>query len=132
VKINIFQGNMINFLSLIITSYAVILSLFILVGILNIGDMKIKKRERWVKKDSIAVIIRVLFYGFLISFAIIELEALILMFGSFTLQFFAGKTLHVYFSNSLLISPLLPVIFIGVIYAIAKKREWYELIDEEE
>lgn len=121
-----------NFSLIIIISYAVILTLFILVGILNIKDMKVKKRDRWVKKDSIAMIIRVLFYGFLISFAIIELEALILMFGRFSLQFFAGKSLPIYVSRSLLILPILPVILIGVVYAIAKKREWYELIDEEE
>lgn len=121
-----------NFPLIIIASYAVILTLFILVGILNIKDMKVRKRDRWVKKDSIAMVIRVLFYGFLISFAIIELEALILMVGRFLLQFFAGKSLPVYASQTLLLLPILPVVLMGVIYAIAKKREWYELIDEEE
>jgi hypothetical protein len=102
------------------------------VGILNIRDMKIRKRDRWVKKDSIAMIIRVLFYGFLITFAIVELEALILTFGSFLLQFLTGKNLPMHISKSFLILPVIPVILTGIIYGVAKKREWYELIDEEE
>ncbi len=122
-----------NFLPLIVfASYGIILTLFISVGILNIRDMKIKKRDRWVKKDSLAMIIRVLFYGFLIAFGFIELEALILTFGNLLYQFLTGKNLSIHISSSFLILPILPVILTGIIYGIAKKREWYELIDEEE
>jgi hypothetical protein len=124
---------MVNFFPLIVfASYTVILTLFILVGILNIKDMKVKKRDKWVKKDSIAMIIRVLFYAFLIAFGIVELEALILTFGSFILKFLTGKNLLIHISKSILLLPIFPVVLTGIVYGIAKKREWYELIDEEE
>jgi hypothetical protein len=112
---------MVNFFPLIVfASYTVILTLFISVGILNIKDMKVRKRDKWVKKDSIAMIIRVLFYAFLIAF------------GSFILKFLTGKNLLIHISKSILLLPIFPVVLTGIVYGIAKKREWYELIDEEE
>ncbi|MBS7658549.1 MAG: hypothetical protein QXL69_07155 [Candidatus Bathyarchaeia archaeon] len=124
---------MFNFFPLIVfISYAIILTLFILVGVLNIKDMEIKKRDRWVKKDSIAMLIKVLFYGFLITFAIVELEALIFSFSNAIFQFLTGKKLPIRISLLSLLLPIIPVILTGIIYGIAKKREWYELIDEEE
>ncbi|MEM2576521.1 MAG: hypothetical protein QW476_01060 [Candidatus Bathyarchaeia archaeon] len=124
---------MFNFFPLIVfITYAIILTLFILVGVLNIKDMEIKKRDRWVKKDSIAMLIKVLFYGFLITFAIVELEALIFSFSNAIFQFLTGKKLPIRISLLSLLLPIIPVILTGIIYGIAKKREWYELIDEEE
>jgi hypothetical protein len=110
--------------------YSLVVLLFVVTGMLNVKDLQTMRQDKWTRQDSVALILRTLFYAFLLNFLLtLTIDAGILMFtvlwSSASLQQVvrsAAMPLQVSFGTLLLM---------GVIYGLARWKEWYDLIDAE-
>ena len=113
-----------------IALYIVIVLLFIVTGILNVKDLETMRHDKWTRQDSVALIIRTLFYAFLVNFLLIlAVEGGILLFvvlwTSTSIQRILPSTvISLQISFGLLLT-------IGLIYGLARWKEWYDLMDAE-
>jgi len=113
-----------------IALYIVIVLLFIVTGILNVKDLETMRHDKWTRQDSVALIIRTLFYAFLVNFLLIlAVEGGILLFvvlwTSTSIQRILPSTvISLQISFGLLLA-------IGLIYGLARWKEWYDLMDAE-
>ena len=115
-----------------VSSYAFMLILFVCVAILNAKDMEVRKRDKWTRRDSAALLIRAVFYASLFGLAAACLEALGLFITTFALESILKVGSFARVSGTPLLILLSVFIVASITYGIAKKREFYELVDEEE
>lgn len=100
-------------------------SIFMATAFLDIRDYSRVKRDRWGLQESIALIIRYLLYGSLISFAISLIISLAITAYS---NIVYGLSL---FNPSSILTPLTLLVSSAIAYAICKWKGWYDVIDEE-
>ena len=106
--------------------YAVFTPLFGATLMLDLRDMKKRKTNRWSRLDSIALAIKYLFYASLISLVAAALWTLgWLIYASLAMGTAPVKL------GGLLVSFIISSVM-GLTYAVARWRGWYELIDEED
>ena len=110
--------------------YSLVVLLFVVTGMLNVKDLQSMSQDKWTRQDSAALMLRTLFYAFLLNFLLtLVIDAGILVFtvlwSSASLQRvlpLAVLPLQVSFGMLLLM---------GVTYGLARWKEWYDLIDAE-
>lgn len=117
---------------LVASSYALMLILFVCVAVLNAKDMEIKRRDKWTRRDSAALLIRAVFYASLFGLIAACLEALGLFITSFALENILKIGSFARVSGTPLLVLLLIFVVASITYGVAKRREFYELVDEEE
>jgi hypothetical protein len=112
-----------------IVLYSVVVLLFVVTGMLNVRDLQTMRQDKWTRQDTAALILRTLFYAFLLNFLLtvtIDTGVLLLMvLWSSSLQRVLPLTvmpLEISFGILLLT---------GVVYGLARWKEWYDLIDGE-
>jgi hypothetical protein len=95
-----------------------------------VKDFQILRENKWTRQDSVALILRTLFYAFLLNFLlIVAINAVILLFTALTSAISLRTVLPLaFFSLEVSIGVLL---FTGVVYGIAGWKDWYDLIDAE-
>ena len=110
--------------------YLLIVVLFLVTGFLNLKDLKKMRRDKWTRQDSVALILRILVYAFLLNFLLtLVIDAGILLLTALrslaSLQFVLPLTLT---SLELSFAVLLVT---AVTYGLAKWKDWYDLVDAE-
>jgi hypothetical protein len=106
--------------------------LFVATGFLNLKDLQMLRQEKWTRQDTLALILRTLFFAFLLDLV------LIVMITGATLGFMIvlRYTVSLHGFLSLVSTPLEfsfgILILTGVVYGIAKWKDWYDLIDAED
>ena len=112
-----------------IVLYSVVVLLFVVTGMLNVRDLQTMRQDKWTRQDTAALILRTLFYAFLLNFLLtVTIDAgvlLLMVLWSSSLQRvlpLAVLPLQVSFGMLLLM---------GVTYGLARWKEWYDLIDAE-
>ena len=113
-----------------ITLYLLIVVLFLVTGFLNLKDLKKMRQDKWTRQDSVALMLRTLFYAFLLNFLLImAVDAGILLFTALrstaSLQLVLPLTLTA-FEGSFGV-----LLVTGVTYGLAKWKDWYDLVDAE-
>jgi hypothetical protein len=115
-----------------IALYAFVTLLFVITGFLNLKDLQTLRQEKWTRQDTVALILRTLFFAFLLNLILIvvitgaTLAYVGILRPGVTLQRvlpLAVTSLEFSFGIFLLI---------GVVYGIAKWKDWYDLIDAED
>ena len=115
-----------------IVFYSVVTLLFALTGFLNIKDLQALRQEKWTRQDTIAVMLRTLFFSSLLNFIlIVATTGGILVFISFLKLSISIKQILPIGLLSLEFSFAVLVIT-GIVYGIAKWKDWYDLIDAED
>jgi hypothetical protein len=110
--------------------WLLIVVLFLVTGFLNLKDLKRMRQDKWTRQDSIALMLRILFYAFLLNFLLtMAIDAGILLFTALrsptSLQLVLPLTLaSLEFSFGVLLGA-------GVTYGLAKWKDWYDLVDAE-
>lgn len=104
--------------------YLIFIPLFMVTGFLNLRDMK-RKKEKWGKQDSAALILRHIFYALFFCFIVVLIVGLGLLVYGYIFNVF-------YFSFGGFVFSALLFTLVGLVYWIAKWRNWYDLIDEED
>lgn len=107
-----------------IVVYAIFIPLFSLTAYLDLKDMKVRKAGRWSINDSIALVLRYMFYAFAISFAAV----IIITFGTLVYSLMTTSSIVLKLGN--LMMSLIMFIGLAMLYGVARWRGWYELIDE--
>ena len=111
--------------------YPFVVLLFLVTGFLNLQDLRSMRQEKWTRQDTIALVLRVLFYAFLLNFLIIAAANIATLLYAAT-----GTTLPVQQALGLAVTPvqfsLVIVLISGAIYGLAKQKDWYDLIDAED
>jgi len=110
--------------------YLLIVALFLVTGFLNLKDLKKLRQDKWTRQDSVALMLRMVFYAFLLNFLLtIVIEAGILLLTAFrslgSLQLVLPSALT---SLQLSFSVLLVT---GITYGLAKWKDWFDLVDAE-
>lgn len=113
-----------------IVLYSLVVLLFVVTGMLNVKDLETMRQDKWTRQDSVALMLRTLFYAFLLNFLLtVAIDAGILLF---TVLWFSVPL------QRLLPLVLMPLqvsfgmlLLMGVIYGLARWKEWYDLIDAE-
>jgi hypothetical protein len=110
--------------------YLLIVVLFLVTGFLNLKDLKKMRRDKWTRQDSVALMLRILVYAFLLNFLLtLVIAAGILLLTALrslaSLQFVLPLTLT---SLELSFAVLLVT---AVTYGLAKWKDWYDLVDAE-
>ena len=110
--------------------YSLIVILFLVTGFLNLKDLKRLREDKWTRQDSIALMLRMLFYAFLLNLILtITIDAGILLFTA--MKFPASWQLVV----PLALTPLQLssglLLVTGITYGLAKWKDWYDLVDAE-
>jgi hypothetical protein len=110
--------------------YLLIVVLFLVTGFLNLKDLKKMRRDKWTRQDSVALILRILVYAFLLNFLLtLVIAAGILLLTALrsltSLQLVLPLTLT---SLELSFAVLLVT---AVTYGLAKWKDWYDLVDAE-
>jgi hypothetical protein len=115
-----------------IALYSLVTLLFALTGFLNINDLRALRQEKWTRQDTIAVMLRTLFFSSLLNFIlIVATTGGILVFISFLKLSISIKQILPIGLLSLEFSFAVLVIT-GIVYGIAKWKDWYDLIDAED
>ncbi|MHC1637489.1 MAG: hypothetical protein ACXQTU_04895 [Candidatus Nezhaarchaeales archaeon] len=109
-----------------IAVYCVFIPLFGVTALLDLKDMKRRKAGRWSINDSIALVLRYMFYAFMLSFIAIAIGT----FGMFVYSSATSFSIDLKFGDLLTSFILFSVV--AVFYGLARWRGWYELIDEED
>jgi len=107
-----------------IVVYAVFILLFGLTAYLDLKDMKVRKTGRWSINDSIALVLRYMFYAFALSCAAVVLITV----G--VLAYSLAATLSIDLKLGNLIISLIMFIGLAILYGVVHWRGWYEFIDE--
>jgi hypothetical protein len=110
--------------------YLLVVVLFLVTGFLNLKDLKKMRQDKWTRQDSVALMLRILFYAFLLNFLLtMAIDAGILLFTALrspvSLQLVLPLTL-----TSLQVS-FGVLLVAGVAYGLAKWKDWYDLVDAE-
>jgi hypothetical protein len=110
--------------------YSLVVLLFLATGFLNLKDFQTMRQNKWTRQDSVALMLQTLFYAFLLNF----LLAVAINGGVLLFAFLRAPLL----SQIVLAWALIPlqvlfgvILLTGVIYGIAKWKDWYDLIDAE-
>ncbi len=106
--------------------HAIFTSLFGITLMLDLRDMKRRKAGRWGPLDSVALALKYFFYASLVSLAVVALWTL----GSHIYAFLTTDAVSLKLGG-LLVSSIASSVM-GLTYAVARWRGWYELIDEED
>lgn len=106
--------------------YGVLLSMFSASWWLDSKDYRVKKGKRWARQDSLALLIRYLFYGSALSVIAVAVMTLAqLMYG-----YFVSGVVNLSLGGMIEASCIFA--FLAVLYWIAKWRDWFDVVDEEE
>jgi hypothetical protein len=110
---------------------SLVVLLFVATSMLNLKDFQTMRQDKWTRLDSAAIMLRGLFYAFVLNFLlIVGIDAGILLFTTVL-------------RSSVSLQQILPLVevplevsfgmlaAIGVIYGMARWKEWYDLIDAE-
>jgi len=115
-----------------IAVYFLVTLLFALTGFLNIKDLQALRQEKWTRQDTIAVMLRTLFFSSLLNFILIVATTggILVFISVFKLpisikQILPIGLLSLEFSFGVLV-------ITGIVYGIAKWKDWYDLIDAED
>jgi hypothetical protein len=115
-----------------IALYAFVTILFVITGFLNLKDLQALRQEKWTRQDTVALILRTLFFAFLLNLILI-----VVIIG-------ATLTFVVILRPGVTVQQVLPLaitslefsfgmfLFTGVVYGLAKWKDWYDLIDTED
>ena len=110
--------------------YLLIIVLFLVTGFLNLQNLKKIRQDKWTRQDSVALMLRTIFYAFLLNFLLtIAIDAGILLLTALRspvpLQLVIPLTLtSLKFSFGVLLVT-------GITYGLAKWKDWYDLVDAE-
>ena len=115
-----------------ISLYIIVTLLFALTGFLNIKDLQALRQEKWTRQDTMAVMLRTLFFSSLLNFILIvgTTGGILVFISVFKLpisvkQILPIGLLSLEFSFAVLV-------ITGIVYGIAKWKDWYDLIDAED
>jgi hypothetical protein len=113
-----------------IVLYSLVVLLFVVTGMLNVKDLQTMRQDKWTRIDSAAVILRSLFYAFLLNFLLtVAIEAGILVF---TVLWSSASLQRVLSSAIMPLQVSFGMLAVmGAIYGLAGWKEWYDLIDAE-
>ena len=110
--------------------YLLIVVLFLVTGFLNLKDLKKMRQDKWTRQDSVALILRTLFYAFLLNFLLtMAMDAGILLFTP--LKSPASLQLVLPLTLTPLQLSFGVLLVTGVTYGLAKWKDWYDLVDAE-
>jgi len=113
-----------------IALYLLIVLLFVVTGFLNMKDLQNMRQDKWTRQDSVALMLRSLFWAVLLSFLLIgAINAGILLFTVLKVPLSSQTVLAwVLLSLEFLLGVFL---LTGVVYGLARWKDWYDLIDAE-
>jgi hypothetical protein len=115
-----------------IALYISITILFALTGFLNVRDLQTLRQEKWTRQDTMAVMLRTLFFSSLFNFVLIlAATGGILLIISILKLSLSVKQILPMASTSIELS-FAVLIIAGIVYGIAKWKDWYDLIDAED
>jgi len=110
--------------------YSLIVVLFLVTGFLNLQDLKKMRQDNWTRQDSIALMLRTIFYAFLLNFLVtLMIAAGLLLLTALRNPASLQQVLQLTFTT--LEVSLCMLLVTGVTYGLAKWRDWYDLVDEE-
>jgi len=113
-----------------ITLYLLVIVLFLLTGFLNLKDLKKIRQDKWTPQDSVALILRMFFYAFLLNLMLtLAIDAGLLLLAA--ARFPASLQRVLSFTLTPLELSFGMLVATGVMYGLAKWQEWYDLIDAE-
>jgi hypothetical protein len=115
-----------------IALYVLVTLLFALTGFLNIKDLQVLRQEKWTRQDTVAVMLRTLFFSSLLNFVLIvaTMGGILVFVSVFKLPISVKQILPI---GLLSLELSFAVLFItGIVYGIAKWKDWYDLIDAED
>jgi hypothetical protein len=115
-----------------IALYVLVTLLFALTGFLNIKDLQVLRQEKWTRQDTVAVILRTLFFSSLLNFVLIvaTMGGILVFVSVFKLPISVKQILPI---GLLSLELSFAVLFItGIVYGVAKWKDWYDLIDAED
>ena len=115
-----------------IALYVLVTLLFALTGFLNIKDLQVLRQEKWTRQDTVAVMLRTLFFSSLLNFVLIvaTMGGILVFVSVFKLPISVKQILPI---GILSLELSFAVLFItGIVYGIAKWKDWYDLIDAED
>jgi len=113
-----------------IALYLLIVLLFVVTGFLNMKDLQNMRQDKWTRQDSVALILRSLFWAVLLNFLLIgAINAGILLVTVLKAPLSSQTVLAwVLLSLEFLLGVFL---LTGVVYGLARWKDWYDLIDAE-
>jgi hypothetical protein len=110
--------------------YLLVVVLFLATGFLNLKDLKKMRQDKWTRQDSVALMLRILFYAFLLNFLLtMAIDAGILLFAALRSPASVQLVLPLTLTSLQLSFGVLLVT--GVTYGLAKWKDWYDLVDAE-
>lgn len=110
--------------------YLLIVVLFLVTGFLNLKDLKKLREDKWTRQDSVALMLRTLFYAFLLNFLLtVAIGAGILLLTTLWSLGSLKLVLPLAFTSLELSFGVLLVT--GITYGLAKWRDWFDLVDAE-
>ena len=119
----------------VITAFEIVLCslvvlLFLATGFLNMKDLQALREAKWARQDSVALILRMVFYAFLLNFLlIVAINAGILLVSVLRSPTSLQTVLPLTFLS--LEGSIGVLLLTGVIYGVAGWKDWYDLIDAE-
>jgi hypothetical protein len=115
-----------------IALYSLVTLLFALTGFLNIKDLQALRQEKWTRQDTTAVMLRTLFFSSLLNFILIVATSggILVFISVFKLPISVKQILPIGVLSLELSFAVL--VITGIVYGIAKWKDWYDLIDEED
>jgi len=115
-----------------ITVYSFVTILFVITGALNLKDLQNLRQEKWTRQDTVALALRTFFFSSLLNFTLVLIITVALLSSITVLKV------------GLLIQRILPLVTVsleisfgiflvtGIVYGIARWKDWYDLIDAED
>jgi len=113
-----------------IALYLLIVLLFVATGFLNMKDLQNMRQDKWTRQDSVALMLRSIFWAFLLNFLLTgAINVGILLFTVLKAPL-SSQTVLAWVLLSL--EFLFGMLFLtGVVYGLARWKDWYDLIDAE-
>ena len=107
-----------------------IVVLFLVTGFLNLKDLKNMRRDKWTRQDSVALMLRMVFYAFLLNFLLtVAIGVGILLLTTLWSLGPLKLVLPLAFTSLELSFGVLLVT--GITYGLAKWKDWFDLVDAE-
>jgi hypothetical protein len=111
--------------------YAFVTLLFVVAGYLNLKDLKNLKQDKWTRQDSVALALRTFFFSsFLNLMLLLLVTGVMLLTTVFRIGFHYREILPIALTSLEFSFGIFVVC--GIIYGIAKWKDWYDLIDAED
>jgi len=118
-------------LTIEITFYLLVVILFLVTAFLNLRDMHSIRQEKWTNQDTMALIFRTLFYAFLLNLLIIGgADIAILLYSISPWSKLAFDQVLGLVTTPIIFSSFV-FLLAGLVYGLAKAKDWYDLIDAE-